>query len=121
MLARSGERKDITICTGDYLNAFERINMVPGTIWNKPLARANADRIRAKMEGRTTVLLGRVVPACLGWKPPPWMVWCSLDSGKWMNIPHPSGMTREYNSAEFRRRVGDLLLELYQESVGQAT
>ncbi len=100
----------------DYMNSFERINLVSLPAWCARQARANAEAIRAILEGRTAVLLGRAVPAALGLGQTPWMVsgWLGK-GGVYYSVPHPSGLNRWYNTATNRDEVASLLSELYTE------
>lgn len=100
-----------------YLDSFERINMVYGPVWQAAPARANREAVLDVLEGRTAVLLGRAVCAALGVKPTPWLVptWLGR-GGVCYQIPHPSGLCRWYNDPINRDNVASFLADLYSES-----
>lgn len=113
-----------SITSQEYLAAFDRINLCPTSRWDRAAAKRMAPTVLELMRGRGTLLLGRTVTQCLGFGSPPWMFANALTvndktDGFWISVPHPSGMTREYNAVEFRRKVGGILFALYQKSVEQ--
>jgi hypothetical protein len=102
----------------DYLEAFERRNLVVAAAWSRELGRASAARMYAEFwgGGRTVVLLGREVQAAFGI--PPLLVHPQLIGGTtWRQIPHPSGRNPFYNDVKSRDTVALLLEELYIASI----
>lgn len=98
-----------------YLDTFERRNLVTGRSWSRPLGQSEAARTFAELfgSGRTIVLLGREVQAAFSI--PPVLLHPQVIGGStWRQIPHPSGLNRWYNVSENRKLVGLLLEELYQ-------
>lgn len=125
MLQRSYRERGGDVTATEFTEAFDRVNLCRGTVWDIRAARAAADGVLEQMQGRQTLLLGRAVTNCLGYGQPSWMVWRAFTiagrtDGTWMALPHPSGMTRCYNNSVFRGQTGDILLELYLNSIGKA-
>lgn len=104
-----------------YENSFERMNILEARVWNTRQARAFAEPVRARMEGRTVVLLGSGAMLALGLPRAPWMVWSAADTsgGRWCVIPHPSGLNRLYNDVAMVDRVSELLSNLYSSGLGK--
>ena len=101
---------------GQYLDAFERRNLVVGRKFDHEIARANADLTYAELwgSGRAVVLLGEEVRRAFGH--PRLLVEPQVIGGvTWRQIPHPSGLNRWYNAPDNRKVVGLLLEELYVE------
>lgn len=97
-----------------YLDTFDRRNLVTGTIYDRHVASREAQRIFAELwgSGRVVVLLGRDVQRAFGH--PPVALHPQLIGGTtWRQIPHPSGRNPWYNGRNNRRTVGLLLEELY--------
>ena len=97
-----------------YLDAFDRRNLVVGTIYDKKLAQAAAERIYASLwgSGRTVVLLGRDVRKAFGI--PPLLVHPQTSGGTiYRQVPHPSGRNPWYNDKKNSNLVAVLLDELY--------
>jgi hypothetical protein len=125
-----------------YLEAFERRNLVRGLEWNRLAARARAHEIVCELRdsGRVVVLLGQSVreafdyvlkdenkfvistgPLSAEWTGersgfglPPLLVHPQEAAGvTWRQIPHPSGRNLWYNEPENRKVVELLMEELY--------
>lgn len=126
-----------------YLECFERRNLVRGLQWDRLAARARAYEVVQELRGsgRTVVLLGQSVREAFhyvltdleindyeaGSRPyqgglPPLLVHPQVAGGvAWRQIPHPSGRNLWYNSEENRKVVELLMEELYAGYVkGQA-
>ncbi len=115
---RTGARR------GQYLDAFERRNLVTGLEWNRPAARARACEIVQELQGsgRVVVLLGRSVQEAFNYAMPgalplpPLLVHPQESCGcTWRQIPHPSGRNLWYNDPENKKVVELLMEELYVE------
>ena len=113
-------RPDVTRST--YMRAFDRRNILTGSVWNAALAAAEAERsgLWASLAGRTVVLLGREVPRALHLPRTEPLVWQSGSGDlfgspgpeRWTMVPHPSGLNLWYNDPIHRMAVGSLLEEL---------
>ena len=107
---------EITGCNKrQYLRAIERVNIVEGTNWCAATARANAMALQTRLEGRTTVLLGLAVPAALGRPRRQWGSWQLGYGGRYVVIPHPSGLNRWYNDPHNRALAQRVLVEVFDE------
>lgn len=98
----------------DYLDTFERRNLVTGRQWSAKLGKQEAERTFAELwgSGRTVILLGEDVRRSFGH--PRLLLEPQLIGGvTWRQIPHPSGRNLWYNSSNHRKMVGLLLEELY--------
>lgn len=98
----------------DYLDTFERRNLVRGIAFSRALARQEAARVFAAMWGsrRTVVLLGEDVRRAF--EHPRLLVEPQVIGGcTWRQLPHPSGRNMWYNSPEHRKMAGVLMEELY--------
>lgn len=103
-----------------YLEAFERRNLVQGTDYVGTRAKARAHEISLELEGtgRTVVLLGQDVRKAFGH--PRLLVHPQVIGGcTWRQIPHPSGRNLWYNVPDNVRVVELLLEELYVQYVDQ--
>lgn len=110
-----------------YVDSFERRNLVRGKEWDQLAARARAFEVVCELRGsgRTVVLLGNAVRDAFDWtlrngsqceSLPPVLVHPQVIGGvTWRQIPHPSGMNRWYNTEENRKVVELLMEELYVE------
>lgn len=99
----------------EYLDTFERRNLVTGRQWSRELGRQEAERVYAELwgSGRTVILLGEAVRLSFGH--PRLLVEPQLIGGTtWRQVPHPSGRNLWYNEERHRRMVGLLLEELYE-------
>ncbi len=98
----------------DYLETFERRNLVVGSIYDKRAAQRAAEVIYAELwgSGRTVVLLGQDVRRAFGH--PPLLLHPQLIGGTtWRQLPHPSGRNMWYNDAKNREVAAVLLEELF--------
>lgn len=105
-----------------YLDTFERRNVVLARGWNRVEARARAYEIVQELRdtGRTVVLLGRAVQEAFNYAMPgalplpPLLIHPQESCGcTWRQVPHPSGRNTWYNSEENRKVVELLMEELY--------
>lgn len=97
-----------------YLDTFERVNLVRGLAFDKIKAKARAYDLTRKYEGtgRTIVLLGQDVRAAFGH--PRLLIHPQVIGGcTWRQIPHPSGRNLFYNDADNVKLVELLLEELF--------
>lgn len=101
-----------------YLDAFDRRNVVSAKVFDKKLAREGAAKLEQEFwgSGRTIVLLGNDTVAAFGH--PRSLVHPQVIAGAtWRQIPHPSGLNRWYNDPENRKLVSMLLEDLFNAQV----
>lgn len=80
---------------GRYLEAFDRVNLCVGK-WSKPAAQKRVQELLDAEEWETFVLLGaKVTSAFLPGKPSPFTIHEHC-SGRFVVLPHPSGLCREW-------------------------
>lgn len=93
----------------DYRRGFDRRNLLPTRYWDRTKARAAAERLLPRLEGRRVILLGSEVRAAF--RLPPVLLEPLIERGvTWRQLPHPSGRCRWYNDPK-NRAVAGLLLE----------
>lgn len=103
---------DPAMTPDEYLEAYERTNLVEGLAWSSERARMNASRIRDLMTGRRTVLFGAEVRSAMGWAKRELMVWYGLaGGGQFVLLPHPSGRNLWFNDARNRAAAARILHE----------
>lgn len=105
-----------TDCTRmDYIQTFERRNLVVGIHYDRAAAKKSAGKIVQELFGtrRTIVVLGEDVRKAFGLEKnlihPQEMHGCT-----WRQLPHPSGRNLWYNSESNRVAAAMLLEELYR-------
>ena len=99
-----------------YLEAFERRNLLNSLAWKKHEARPAALAVWPQLLGRVVVLLGNDPRDAFG--VPPLLVHPQEYGGvTWRQLPHPSGRCHWYNSPKNRDVAALLLQELYEASV----
>lgn len=104
----------------DYLDSFDRRNLVTGAVFYRAEARAAAERTYAELwgSGRTVVLLGEQVRRAFGH---PRLLLHPQENGgcTWRQLPHPSGRNLWYNDPQHRKLAGVLMEELYVAYTGR--
>lgn len=100
-------------CTGvskaEYIQGFERINLVIGD-WDARDARAAAEEFVRTHQGRRVVILGSSVR--IAFRLPPVLVEPVVSRGVvFRQLPHPSGRCRWYNDPKHRALAGMVLEE----------
>jgi hypothetical protein len=92
-----------------FLDGFERVNVHYGVHWSRELAQANRVSVIEKLSGKRVIVLGRQVTSVLR-LPRSDGFWTDADGYfDYTTLPHPSGLTRDYNDPEFRLAAGKLL------------
>jgi hypothetical protein len=93
----------------EFLDAFERHNMHYGKDWDAKAARANRLSVWETLFGKRVIIFGRQTASALGvpradgeWK-------SAMGYFTFTTLPHPSGLTRDYNDPQFRLETGKLL------------
>jgi hypothetical protein len=97
-----------------YLNAFDRRNVVSLKSYDKKLAREGAAKLEQEFWGsnRTVVLLGADTVTAFGI--PRLLIHPQMIGGvTWRQIPHPSGRNLWFNDANNKMLVASLLEDLY--------
>jgi hypothetical protein len=98
----------------DYLRGFRRVNLC-STEWDAEAAETAADIMISSFSfGDRVVMLGAKVASafCLRRAPKFEWEWASpagSESFKFLKLPHPSGLCRDYNDPATRDRAADLL------------
>lgn len=100
-----------------YLEAFDRRNLLRSRRWDLRAARAAVLEVAPHLDGRVVVVLGTQVRAALGLEPvePLTVMGATLSTGHSMTcvaVPHPSGRNYWYNTPGNRDRVCELLAGL---------
>lgn len=95
----------------DYLDGFERVNMLTGS-WSMRRARERAPELVERFRGRTVVVLGQAPRLALG-LPEQLVHPLDRDGVSWRQLPHPSGRNRWYNDPKNREIAASLLAELF--------
>lgn len=99
-----------------WLGMTDRRNLCAGKVWSRSEAQETARRWRDELLGRTVVMLGMDVILAMRdertmrlWEPFEW--WTDRD---WVEIPHSSGLCREYNNPVTRAAAEILLADLVE-------
>lgn len=105
--ARTGASQD------DYLEAFDRRNLLNAKTWSLADARWAAGEARRDLRDRTVIILGAEPVKALD-LPPVLLHPQVIDGVTWRQMPHPSGQNPWYHKPD-NRLVAELLLEeLYE-------
>lgn len=99
-----------------YLDTFERRNLVRGLTFERDSAKMRAKAISAELEGsgRTIVLLGQAVRIAFGH--PRLLIHPQMIGGcTWRQLPHPSGRNQWYYDPANAKLAELLLEELFNE------
>jgi len=102
----------------DYINTFDRRNLVDGVTWDAGMARENARRLSSLLRGRVAVTLGTTVRVALG-LPELLIHPQEIDGVTWRQLPHPSGRNLWFNNETNRSLAAMLLESLYLEYKGE--
>lgn len=97
----------------DYLEGFERVNLLNSREWDSEEARAAAPAILRRLRGREVVVFGEQPRGFLGL--PKVLIHPVFHEGAlWRQLPHPSGRCRWYNSDGCRMLASLLLAEMLE-------
>lgn len=106
----------------EYLERFERRNILSQPKWERREALAAADALIEELRGRTVVILGVETAVIMRlthleafrWQRPPVLggLFDSGGDGWWARLPHPSGRCREWNDPLVRECAQIFLQEL---------
>lgn len=94
---------------GRYLALFDRVNLCEGK-WEALKARDAARALRLDNAGRQMILLGRKVAGAFGFRDVPFFSRPSTD-GRFLLLPHPSGLCRVWNEPENQLRARELVAD----------
>ena len=101
----------------DYLEGFDRRNLMNAHFYNHDIAVKRRSKVLHELQRKVVVTCGTGVLRALGLRHTGFHLEAQAGVGFiYYVIPHPSGLTREYNSQETRQRVGDLMLRLLDET-----
>lgn len=107
--------KVLGLSRAQYLERYDRANLVADGRWSVPAARVAAAAIRASGRERL-VLLGRRVAKAFGVDAPPFTVVRLFRGGsRAAVIPHPSGLCRAWNEPGAFERARAVVAELEAE------
>lgn len=103
--------------TQNYLDLFERRNLLQERLWSAQDAAAAAETYRDGHDGeRLVVILGEDVANLLWHTAPPFQWVQRAGGGAWAKMPHPSGRCRHWNDQVIRRAAEIFLQELAETS-----
>lgn len=107
-----------TIRRQDYVEAFDRRNVLSALNWSRREAMVGGLALMDELSGRTIVVFGVQTAEALRLPRLPWGQWGEhyhlLEPTRYCVLPHPSGRCREYNDPEMRVLAGGILLQLYR-------
>ena len=107
----------ILLMTGrEYLQTFDRTNLLEGSRWSAPWARESANALSVGNRRRYRVLLGARVAAAHGVPFAPYTF--RGPCGHWLILPHPSGRSRLWCEPGAAERARRLVLALVEEARG---
>lgn len=88
----------------EYLAAFERRNLLPGSVWSDWRARAAARELLPALRGRDVIVLGKRVWAAFRTNAPhvPFFAAIEWSGVRFHLLPHPSGRSLALNDPETR-------------------
>lgn len=117
MLAISGlcREPEIVVLRTQYEEAFDRYNLLDELVFtHSEFTVKRHGFIMDRLAGRIVVMCGTNVPRALDLEYTGFHIKPMVHKEfVYYIIPHPSGLCREYNDPEMRKKVGDLLLMLY--------
>lgn len=106
---------DVTgLSRSEFRRGFEFVNLCDSFAWCPYAARRKVEALWPHWRGRTVVACGRAVQGAMWLRPRVWGAYSVLDGVRACAIPHPSGLTREYNDELMRLMVGLRLEELHR-------
>lgn len=104
----------VPVTREQYLDAFERVNMVLGPVWQRRLAEEAAPRLIKRFQGRHVLALGQEVARALDIPPDaPRMLPFPWEGMTVRLIPHPSARSLWYNLEANKVALGMILEEYW--------
>ena len=104
-----------------YLDMFDRRNLLRAREWDQRAARAAAQELLPELGGRAVIVLGTQVRAALGLPKAEPLAWRMVSGPpvdgrvsflfSYAALPHPSGRNMWYNAPTNREAVGKFLVE----------
>lgn len=117
MVKESANKSGRDFTEEDYLEGFDRRNLMNAHFYNHDIAVKRRSKVLHELRRKIVVMCGTGVLRALGLKHTGFHLEAQAGVGFiYYVIPHPSGLTREYNNQETRQRVGDLMLRLLDET-----
>lgn len=110
LLPTTGAGARLWRCTGftlrEYLDSFDRMNLLEEPEWDRNAAKESAKRVRERLRGRTVIVLGSQAWTALSLSKRLPFDPCETSEGtRWFLLPHPSGKNLWYNEEANRDRV----------------
>jgi hypothetical protein len=103
----------------EYIERFERVNLLDWIPWSVPRAREAAEGIARRIGRSPCVLLGARVSAAFGVEFDPFCEKSGFGlfdhSTRVVVLPHPSGRSRLWNAPDAQQRARDAVEALYAE------
>lgn len=96
-----------------YLEAFDRRNMLVGEDWNLTAARLAAPKIWESARGRRIIMLGAAVADAMRVRNRAPLYWHDHADVQYALVPHPSGRNRWYNEGDQRSAASRFLADAY--------
>lgn len=119
MVKCAANRAGLDFEENDYLGTFDRRNLSNEKFFDYQEAKRQRPEVLASIRSRTVVMCGTGVLRALGLSHTGFHLDMQQGVGfTYYTIPHPSGLTRDYNDPLVRARVGDLMLRLYRKHHG---
>lgn len=121
LLPTTGAGARLWKCSGytlrEYLDTFDRMNLLEEPEWNDKEARSSSKAIKERLKGRRIIVLGSVVWTALSL---PKLLPCDFyvnvnDLTTWYFVPHPSGKNIWYNDNKNREKVRELFQKFREE------
>lgn len=100
----------------EYVQLFDRMNLVEGEDWNFRRARRAAKKLVPNLRGREVAVLGRETMRAIG---PRGLAPCQSvrhEGATLVYLPHPSGLNRWYNDKLNRWSAGETLAAMVRRS-----
>jgi hypothetical protein len=99
------------VSRAEHWRGFEFVNACDARLWDPYAARKKMANLWNSWPGRRVILCGRSLLDTMWLHRPPALAWHRDDGVTWCYIPHPSGLSREYNDDRLRAAVGMRLME----------
>lgn len=116
MLKEAANRQGRDLSERDYMEGFDRRNLIDQKNYTNDQVRLRSSQILASLAGHRVVMCGTKVPYMLGLRYGGFdLVPRHAMAFVYWVIPHPSGLCRTYNDPAVREKVGNLLFKLWRD------